>query len=58
MVDPTGFTKDSPLMDAGIDSISAVNLRNELSKRFRLQLPATLVLDYPTLSAMSAFMQP
>jgi acyl carrier protein len=56
MVDTSGFTKDIPLMDAGVDSLSAVSLRNELSKRLSMQLPATLVLDYPTLAAISDYL--
>ncbi len=38
-----------PLMSAGLDSLGAVELRNGISARFRISLPATFSFDYPTL---------
>eukprot|EP00928_Gymnodinium_smaydae_P012724 TRINITY_DN14630_c0_g2_i1.p1 TRINITY_DN14630_c0_g2~~TRINITY_DN14630_c0_g2_i1.p1 ORF type:complete len:1471 (-),score=295.66 TRINITY_DN14630_c0_g2_i1:78-4490(-) len=47
---------DAPLMDAGIDSLSAVALRNELMQEFNLKsLPATLLIDYPAIRQLKQF---
>ena len=44
-----------PLMEAGLDSLGAVELRNALQSRFGVQLPATAVIDYPSIDALTAF---
>ena len=46
---------DQPLMEAGLDSIASVELRNAVSAHFELELPATASFDYPTISALAAF---
>ena len=40
---------DQALMEAGLDSLAAVELRNAVAARFGAAMPATLALDYPTL---------
>jgi len=47
---------DTPLMDAGLDSLASVEFQNTLSKEFTgVQLPSTLVFDYPTPKSISEF---
>ena len=47
-----------PLMEAGLDSLGAVELRNTIGAHFALEVPATLTFDYPSISAMAAFLAP
>ena len=49
---------DEPLMAAGLDSLSTVELRNTLESQLGLPLPATLVFDYPTITAMADLLYP
>merc|ERR1719401_2602758 len=45
---------DTPLMEAGLTSNSAIILRDELSAELPgVSLPVTLVFDYPSVAAMS-----
>eukprot|EP00930_Biecheleria_cincta_P103167 TRINITY_DN950_c0_g1_i1.p1 TRINITY_DN950_c0_g1~~TRINITY_DN950_c0_g1_i1.p1 ORF type:complete len:859 (+),score=228.70 TRINITY_DN950_c0_g1_i1:71-2647(+) len=43
---------DSPLMEAGMDSLSSVQLVTEVSKEFQMTLSPSLVFDFPTVAAM------
>ena len=44
-----------PLMEAGLDSLGAVELRNALGSRFGLELPPTVTLDHPSVAALAEF---
>ena len=46
---------DQPLMEAGLDSLGALDLRNAAAAHFAVDLPATLVIDYPSLSALAPY---
>ena len=47
--------EDQPLMEAGLDSIGAVELRNAVSAKFGVELPATVTFDYPSAGALAQF---
>ena len=47
---------DQPFMDVGLDSLGAVELRNALSARYSLDLPASLLFDYPNISTLSKYL--
>merc|ERR1719254_452973 len=47
---------DTPLMEAGLTSNSAVLLRDELTKDLPgIPLPPTLIFDYPSIQAISDY---
>lgn len=39
-------------LDMGVDSLAAVELRNEISRACGLRLPATVLIDYPTVEQL------
>lgn len=43
-----------PLAEAGLDLLGALELRDSLSAKFGMELPATLTFDHPTASALAA----
>ena len=47
---------DKSLMEQGLDSLMAVELRNAISKVIDRKLPATLLFNYPTLTELSEFL--
>jgi NADP-dependent 3-hydroxy acid dehydrogenase YdfG/acyl carrier protein len=52
----TRIDEDEALHDLGLDSLMAVELRNALIESLHRQLPPTMVLDYPTLRTLNAFL--
>jgi 3-oxoacyl-(acyl-carrier-protein) synthase/NADPH:quinone reductase-like Zn-dependent oxidoreductase/acyl carrier protein len=52
----TRIDEDEALHDLGLDSLMAVELRNSLAASLDMQLPPTMVLDYPTLRTLTDFL--
>jgi len=47
---------ETPLMDAGLDSLAAVEYGGILAKAFQgVQMPGTLMFDYPNVKTISTF---
>jgi len=49
----TTISADAPLMSAGFDSISAMELWNKMSEHLDTELPQTLLFDHPTLQSIA-----
>ena len=48
-------THPMSIVQAGLDSLGAVELRNTVASKYSINCPATLAFDYPTASALSEF---
>jgi len=44
---------DSPLMDSGMDSLTAVSFRNGLQQNLGIKLPSSLIFDFPSMKEVA-----
>ena len=51
--DSSALGIDQPLLDAGLNSLSAVEFARSISTEFQVRLPPTFAFDYPTLGSMA-----
>lgn len=47
---------DEPLMAAGLDSLGSVEFSNVLAQKLSMQMPGTLIFDYPSIRAVSDYL--
>ena len=52
----TVVPNDAPLMGAGLDSLSAVDLVQTLSQRLGTELEPTALFDYPTIGSLTKYL--
>jgi acyl carrier protein len=53
MNDPTAVRADEALFDLGLDSLTSLEVRNQVQTSFQIDVPSTILFDYPTPNALA-----
>ena len=53
----TAVASDHGLFELGVDSLAALDLKTHLERLLGVALPATLIFQYPTIDALTAFVE-
>jgi acyl transferase domain-containing protein/NAD(P)-dependent dehydrogenase (short-subunit alcohol dehydrogenase family)/acyl carrier protein len=54
--DPDDISPHARFTDLGMDSLTAVAMKNALESTFRTSLPSSVVFDYPTITLLTEFL--
>ena len=55
-MDPSDLARDRPFAEFGVDSLTAVELSQELEDEFGVPLPAVVAWNYPTPAALARYL--
>jgi acyl carrier protein len=55
-MDPADVARDRPFAEFGVDSLTAVELSQELEDEFKVPLPAIVAWNYPTPAALARYL--
>lgn len=55
-MDPKDVSRDRPFAEFGVDSLTAVELSQELEDEFKVPLPAIVAWNYPTPAALARYL--
>jgi acyl carrier protein len=55
-MDPSAVARDRPFAEFGVDSLTAVELSQELEDEFGVPLPAVVAWNYPTPAALARYL--
>lgn len=53
---PAQVQTDRPFTEYGLDSIAALTISGELEDQYGIELPPTLLWDYPTVDALASYL--
>jgi acyl carrier protein len=53
MNDPTAVRADEALFDLGLDSLTSLEVRNQVQTSLQIDVPSTILFDYPTPNALA-----